>query len=164
LGSWNVFGCDYNSSTIRRIADALVATGMRDVGYRTLIIQECITLAGHRDASGVPQPDPNKFPEGIPALVQYIHSRGLYVRARPWQADSGQAWARSRLGSAPAGGHLHGRGALDLRGVRRQLWARGHRRGDLRCVGHVRWRRRLLLLLLALSPGRVAWPCRLPGP
>ena len=42
-----------------------------------MIIQECITLAGHRDASGVPQPDPKKFPHGIKGLCDYIHSKGL---------------------------------------------------------------------------------------
>ena len=46
-------------------------------GYKTMIIQECITLAGHRDASGVPQPDPKKFPFGIKGLCDYIHSKGL---------------------------------------------------------------------------------------
>ena len=39
LRSWNVYGCNYNSTTIRTIADALVSTGMRDVGYNTIIIQ-----------------------------------------------------------------------------------------------------------------------------
>eukprot|EP00045_Choanoeca_perplexa_P015572 m.197824 g.197824 ORF g.197824 m.197824 type:complete len:561 (-) comp17029_c0_seq1:2549-4231(-) len=75
--NWNAFGCNYTSATIRTMADALVSTGMRDVGYDTIIIQECITIAGHRNAQGVPLPDPNKFPEGMKALVDYIHSKGL---------------------------------------------------------------------------------------
>ena len=30
-----------------------------------------------RDAQGVIQPDPTDFPGGVPALVDYIHSRNL---------------------------------------------------------------------------------------
>ena len=76
--NWNYFGCDYNATTIRDTADQLVALGLRDVGYNTIIIQECITPAGHRDPkTGEPIPDPVKFPNGIDGLVDYIHSKGL---------------------------------------------------------------------------------------
>ena len=33
--------------------------------------------SGHRDANGVPQPDPQKFPHGMKDLVDYIHSKNL---------------------------------------------------------------------------------------
>lgn len=52
-----------------------------------MIIQECITVAGHRDAHGVPQPDPKKFPFGIKDLCNYIHSKdllcGIYTDVGP---------------------------------------------------------------------------------
>ena len=51
--------------------------GLLDVGYEILIIQECIVKAGDRNSSGILQPDPVKFPYGIPNLVDYIHSLGL---------------------------------------------------------------------------------------
>ena len=73
--NWNHFFCDYDDGTIRSQADALVRTGMRDLGYKYLIIQECI--APTRDANGVIVPDGVRFPHGIKALVDYIHSRGL---------------------------------------------------------------------------------------
>ena len=41
--SWNRFFCDYNDQTIRGQADALVSSGMRDLGYRYVLIQECLT-------------------------------------------------------------------------------------------------------------------------
>jgi alpha-galactosidase len=31
--SWNKFGCDVSEKLIREIADAMVATGMKDAGY-----------------------------------------------------------------------------------------------------------------------------------
>jgi alpha-galactosidase len=75
--NWNSLGCHYDEGTIRTIADHMVSSGMRDAGYRYLIIQECIAPAGHRAEDGALLPDPKKFPHGIPALVAYIHNKGL---------------------------------------------------------------------------------------
>jgi alpha-galactosidase len=75
--NWNSLGCEYNEDTIRNIADHMVSSGMREAGYRYLIIQECIVPYGHRAADGTLQPDPRRFPHGIPALVDYIHQKGL---------------------------------------------------------------------------------------
>ncbi|HEY2467526.1 MAG TPA: hypothetical protein VGI45_06765 [Terracidiphilus sp.] len=75
--NWNSMGCDYDESTIHAIADSLVSSGMKDAGYRYLIIQECIVPAGHRAPDGTLLPDPRKFPHGIPDLVTYIHQKGL---------------------------------------------------------------------------------------
>jgi alpha-galactosidase len=75
--NWNSLGCQYDEGTIRDVADRLVSTGMRDEGYKYLIIQECIVSAGHRAPDGTLLPDAQKFPSGLPALVAYIHSKGL---------------------------------------------------------------------------------------
>jgi alpha-galactosidase len=75
--NWNSLGCNYDEETIRAIADHLVSSGMRDAGYKYVIIQECIVPAGHRAPDGTLLPDKRKFPSGIPALVNYIHSKGL---------------------------------------------------------------------------------------
>ncbi len=73
--SWNHFFCDYNENTIRAEADALVSTGMRDAGYKYVVIQECI--ARDRDAQGNLIVDSARFPDGMPALTAYIHKLGL---------------------------------------------------------------------------------------
>lgn len=75
--NWNSLGCNYDEAKIRGMADHLVSSGMEAAGYRYLIIQECIVPFGHRAADGTLLPDPKKFPHGIPALVAYIHARGL---------------------------------------------------------------------------------------
>ena len=75
--NWNGLGCDYNDTDIRQTADKLVSTGLRDAGYKILIIQECITKPGARGTDGAPQPDREKFPEGLKPLVDYIHKKGL---------------------------------------------------------------------------------------
>ena len=73
--SWNHFFCDYDEKTIRAQADALVSSGMRDAGYKYVVIQECI--ARERTASGGLIVDAVRFPSGMPALVSYIHKLGL---------------------------------------------------------------------------------------
>ena len=73
--SWNHYFCDYDEKTIREQADALVSTGMRDAGYKYLIIQECI--APRRDTKGNLVVDSARFPSGIRELAAYIHKLGL---------------------------------------------------------------------------------------
>ncbi len=73
--SWNHYFCDYDETTIRRQADALVSTGMRDAGYKYVVIQECI--ARERDTQGTLIADSARFPSGMPALTAYIHRLGL---------------------------------------------------------------------------------------
>ncbi|WP_020658808.1 NPCBM/NEW2 domain-containing protein [Amycolatopsis benzoatilytica] len=74
--SWNKFGCAIDENLIRQTADAMVAHGMRDAGYRYLNIDDC-WMAPARDANGDLQPDPKRFPHGIAALADYAHARGL---------------------------------------------------------------------------------------
>ncbi|XP_049835840.1 alpha-N-acetylgalactosaminidase-like [Schistocerca gregaria] len=60
----------------KRTADLMVSEGYADVGYEYVIIDDC-WLASSRDANGRLQPDPDRFPSGIKALADYVHSKGL---------------------------------------------------------------------------------------
>ncbi len=73
--SWNKFGCDVNESLIKGIADAMVTSGMRDAGYRYIVIDDCWQV--YRDTSGTIVADPQRFPDGMKALADYVHSKGL---------------------------------------------------------------------------------------
>ena len=73
--SWNRFGCDIDENMIREMADAMVETGMRDAGYVYLNLDDC--WQSDRDADGTIIADPDRFPSGIPALADYVHSLGL---------------------------------------------------------------------------------------
>jgi alpha-galactosidase len=73
--SWNKFACDVHEVLIRSTADAIVASGMRDAGYRYVVIDDC--WHGRRDSLGFIHPDPQRFPSGMKALADYIHSKGL---------------------------------------------------------------------------------------
>lgn len=73
--SWNKFACDVNEQLIRETADAMVSSGMKDAGYLYINIDDC--WHGQRDSLGFIQPDPERFPSGMKALADYIHSKGL---------------------------------------------------------------------------------------
>jgi alpha-galactosidase len=73
--SWNKFACNVNEQTVRDTADAMVGSGMRDAGYQYVVIDDC--WQGPRDPDGVITADALKFPSGIKALADYVHSRGL---------------------------------------------------------------------------------------
>ncbi|KAJ3298829.1 hypothetical protein HDU79_005201 [Rhizoclosmatium sp. JEL0117] len=73
--SWNKFACDVNEDLIKEHADALVASGLADLGYNHINVDDCWQLT--RDEKGFIHEDPSTFPSGIKALSDYIHSKGL---------------------------------------------------------------------------------------
>ena len=73
--SWNLYGENINEQLIRDVADAMVEKGYRDAGYTYIFIDDC--WQGGRDKHNFIIPDPEKFPSGIKALADYVHSRGL---------------------------------------------------------------------------------------
>ena len=75
--SWNKFQCDINEDMIREMADALVATGLRDAGYQYIVIDDC--WHGERDSLGFIQAHPERFPSGMKALADYVHAKGLKI-------------------------------------------------------------------------------------
>jgi alpha-galactosidase len=73
--SWNHFGCNVSDALIRGIADAMATNGMRAAGYQFINIDDCWQVS--RDGNGVIVADPVRFPNGIKALADYVHSKGL---------------------------------------------------------------------------------------
>jgi alpha-galactosidase len=73
--SWNKFGCDVSEKLIRETADAMVNSGMKAAGYQFVNIDDCWQVS--RDATGNIVADPERFPGGIKALADYVHSKGL---------------------------------------------------------------------------------------
>ncbi|HMH69473.1 MAG TPA: glycoside hydrolase family 27 protein, partial [Pinirhizobacter sp.] len=71
--SWNHFAGRITDADVRAMADAMVATGMRDAGYVYVNIDD--TWEGKRDASGNIQSN-EKFPD-MKALADYVHGKGL---------------------------------------------------------------------------------------
>ncbi|GAA4756165.1 hypothetical protein GCM10023264_24560 [Sphingomonas daechungensis] len=92
--SWNKFACNITEATVRATADAMVASGMRDAGYEYVVIDDC--WHGARDADGFITADAQKFPSGIKALADYVHSKGLKFGI---YSDAGRLTCGGRPGS-----------------------------------------------------------------
>ena len=73
--SWNKFACNVNEDMIKSMADAIVKSGMKDAGYEYVNIDDCWQVS--RDARGNILADPQRFPHGMKAVGDYIHSLGL---------------------------------------------------------------------------------------
>ena len=73
--TWNLFQGNINEKLIRETADAMVEGGFRDAGYEYIFIDDL--WQGGRDRENNIIPDPEKFPSGIKALADYVHSKGL---------------------------------------------------------------------------------------
>jgi len=74
--SWNSFGCGITEAQVRQAADAMVSSGMRDAGYRYVVVDDC-WFDPQRDGAGNLRANPTKFPSGMKALGDYIHGKGL---------------------------------------------------------------------------------------
>ncbi|MBC8082649.1 MAG: glycoside hydrolase family 27 protein [Hymenobacter sp.] len=92
--SWNKFACNVDENLIREVADAMVASGMKDAGYTYVNIDDC--WHGERDARGFIQPDAKRFPSGMKALADYVHSKGLKFGV---YSDAGSQTCGGRPGS-----------------------------------------------------------------
>ncbi len=84
---WNRYGCAISDSLIRQQADAMVSSGLKAAGYQYINIDDC-WAASSRDSSGNIVANSSKFPNGIKAVADYVHSKGLKLGI---YADAGTA-------------------------------------------------------------------------
>src|ERR1700746_2820140 len=73
--SWNKFACNVSEDLIKGMADAVVQAGMKEAGYVYVKLADCWQVS--RDANANIVPDPQRFPHGMKAVGDYIHSLGL---------------------------------------------------------------------------------------
>ena len=73
--SWNYLGENINEDNLKAMADLMVSEGFLEAGYNYLFIDDC--WQGGRDNRNNIIADPVKFPNGIKALADYVHSKGL---------------------------------------------------------------------------------------
>ena len=73
--SWNTYRVNINEDLIKRQADALVHHGLNKVGYNYINIDD--GFFGYRDKKGTMHTHPQRFPNGLKNIAQYIHSLGL---------------------------------------------------------------------------------------
>lgn len=95
--SWNS-GIPLTEGIVEQTIDAMVASGMRDAGYRYVNL-DAGWAAPTRDADGHLRADADRFPHGIAALARYAHDRGMYLGTyhSPFNEGCGQD---PRIGAA----------------------------------------------------------------
>lgn len=75
--SWNTFQTNINEQLVKDIADVMVNSGMKDAGYQYLVLDDGWMAMQRDPKSGDLIPDPIKFPNGLKAVIDYVHSKGL---------------------------------------------------------------------------------------
>jgi alpha-galactosidase len=98
---WNAFGCNVSAQLVEQTAQAMVADGMKAAGYQYVNIDDC-WAEPNRDANGNLVPNPAKFPDGIKAVADYVHSLGLKLGI---YEDSGTATCSKSGGFSGSYGH-----------------------------------------------------------
>lgn len=74
--SWNTFGGNINEELIKTTADTMVNEGYLEAGYDYLVIDDCWAEFS-RDENHRLVPSKEKFPNGMKACADYVHSKGL---------------------------------------------------------------------------------------
>ncbi len=92
--SWNRFGCNVSEDLVKSAADAMANSGMKEAGYQYVVIDDCWQVS--RDGNGNIVADAQRFPSGIRALADYVHSRGLKFGI---YSDAGTKTCAGRPGS-----------------------------------------------------------------
>ncbi|GAB2834060.1 hypothetical protein GCM10027091_75090 [Streptomyces daliensis] len=80
FNNWNATHCraEFNEEMVKGIADIFVEKGLKEAGYEYVNLDDCWALP-QRDADGKLVPDPVRFPNGIKAVADYVHSKGLKI-------------------------------------------------------------------------------------
>ncbi|MBJ2125317.1 glycoside hydrolase family 27 protein [Flavobacterium sp. IB48] len=74
--SWNTFATNIDEKLVKETADIMVSSGLAAAGYKYIVLDDG-WMTHERDANGDLVPDPEKFPNGMKALIDYVHSKGL---------------------------------------------------------------------------------------
>lgn len=94
--SWNVVQGDISEDVIRTVADAMESKGLLKAGYNYLVIDDLWHADQRESGTNRPLPDAKKFPNGIKAAADYVHSKGLKFGI---YSDGGSHTCAGRFGS-----------------------------------------------------------------
>jgi len=84
--SWEIFRCQTNCTThpdscidhnlYEQMTDRIAEDGFLAAGYSQVSIDDC-WQERHRNADGQLEPDVNRFPDGMKAMGDYMHAKGV---------------------------------------------------------------------------------------
>lgn len=67
--------CDENE--IKSVADSMANSGLKDLGYNYICLDDCWSDTSRNQTTGEIQPDLSRFPSGMKNLADYLHSKGF---------------------------------------------------------------------------------------
>ncbi|KAK5074411.1 hypothetical protein LTR64_006445 [Lithohypha guttulata] len=73
--NWNSLGCDVSQDLLLDTAKVLLDSGLRDVGYQYVVLDDC--WQSERGADGYIRHDEKKFPNGMKYVADMIHDMGM---------------------------------------------------------------------------------------
>jgi alpha-galactosidase len=73
--NWNSLGCDVSESLLLDTSKILLDTGLQDVGYQYVVLDDC--WQDERGADGYIKEDLNKFPHGMKWVAEELHKMGF---------------------------------------------------------------------------------------
>lgn len=73
--NWNSFGCSVSEELLLGTAERIVNYGLRDLGYRYVILDDCWSAG--RNSSGFLEPNTTRFPNGMAHVADQLHGMGL---------------------------------------------------------------------------------------
>lgn len=75
--TWNFFADKITEADVKSLADAMVISGLKDIGFNYIFIDD--GWQGGRDNKNNIIPDPQKFPSGMKTLCDYVHAKGMKI-------------------------------------------------------------------------------------
>ena len=75
--TWNTFGWNISDQLVRESTDAFVALGLPQAGYQYVVIDDCWSKKVRDPRTDRLEAEPSKFPEGMKAVADYVHGKGL---------------------------------------------------------------------------------------
>lgn len=73
--NWNSLGCDVSQDLLLDAAKVLLDSGLRDVGYQYVVLDDC--WQSERGKDGYVTPDKTKFPNGMKYIAKELHDQNL---------------------------------------------------------------------------------------
>ncbi|KAK3673906.1 hypothetical protein LTR78_006108 [Recurvomyces mirabilis] len=73
--NWNTFACDVSESLLLETSQILIDSGLRDVGYTYVVLDDCWSVG--RGADGNQVVDEIKFPRGMEHVSKSLHAQNL---------------------------------------------------------------------------------------
>ncbi|KAI4721491.1 hypothetical protein E4T48_02267 [Aureobasidium sp. EXF-10727] len=73
--NWNTFACDVSEDLLLGTSRILIDTGLRDLGYNYVVLDDC--WSEKRGKDGYLVVDKSKFPNGMKTVADGLHKEGL---------------------------------------------------------------------------------------